>query len=234
MAGRNSSNLVPDVRCHRVLALMSLLMLSCIATTNYYTARTLNRGEKVFTPGWDNLLLVSCADKEEGQRWHFFLTPSLGLAVGVGYRLETGLRWYFPYVFDAAFRMQLTPRSFRAFDASVNGHVVGPFLMPPVFKYGATVSREIRGWQPFLSYYQYYPMRDRDEWDDFKTLPVLCFGMAIPFEQQLIVPEINYQFEANEFSRGYFLCSLGFRILLPKKQTTPSRIAVANGPKGKH
>lgn len=234
MACWNSRNLVLTGRCHRLLALMSLLMFSCIATTNYYTARTLNRGETVFTPGWDNLLLVSCADEDEGKRWHFFLTPSLGLAAGVGYRMETGLRWYFPYVFDATFRVQLTPRSFRAFDLSVNGHVVGPFLMPPLFKYGATLSKEIRGWQPFLSYYQYYPMRDRDGWDDFKTLPVLCFGLAIPFKQQLIIPEINYQFEADEFSRGYFLCSLGFRMPLHKKQTTASSKAVANGPIGEH
>ncbi|MDZ7340447.1 MAG: hypothetical protein ONB27_03750 [candidate division KSB1 bacterium] len=168
MVGGENNNFFAGARGWRVLFLLPLLFLVCIATTNYYTARTLNRGEKVFTPGWDNLLLVGLGDKDDGKRWRFFLTPSLGLAVGVGSRVETGLRWYFPYLFEGALRMQLNPPSFRAFDVSANCHVVGPFLMPPLLKYGATISREIRGSQPFLSYYQYYPLRKEEDWDDFK------------------------------------------------------------------
>lgn len=47
------------------MALLFILVINSCLTTNYYTARTLDKGETVLTPGLDNLLIDS---SEEAQR----------------------------------------------------------------------------------------------------------------------------------------------------------------------
>jgi len=138
------------------LLLIFLIISSCI-TTNYYTARTLEKGKTVLTGGVDNLIWI---EEDEGivdKNLSFSL--SLGVATGLPWRFETGIRGYFPYIYEANLRHQLNPREFEWFDISANGHIGVSFseefeeVSDPYFKYGLTISKEILNIQPYVSYY---------------------------------------------------------------------------------
>jgi hypothetical protein len=150
-----------------------------------------------------------------------FFSPSLGIAAGLPHRFETGIRYYAPYVFEGNVRHQLNPRSFSAFDMSVNFHMGTLFsnwfrdMSNPYFKYGLTLSRQISGYQPFVSFYlnKNYNFDDID--DDFLDYSTLCFGLAIPYKENLIIPECNYLM-GND-GNGIISIGIGIRAALRKK-----------------
>ena len=90
------------------------------ATSNYYTAQTLEQGQTAMTPGVDNLLWI--VDDEGIVEKDLYFSPSFGIVTGLPYRLETGIRLY-PYILEASLRHQINPRSFKDFDMSINGHM---------------------------------------------------------------------------------------------------------------
>lgn len=75
-----------------ILFLFSLMInfLGCIATTNYYTGRTLKKGRMMISFGLDNIIIQSTDD---GLSFNMKMpvSPSLGLALGLPYGFEGGL-----------------------------------------------------------------------------------------------------------------------------------------------
>lgn len=185
------------------MALLFILVINSCLTTNYYTARTLDKGETVLTPGLDNLLIDS---SEEAQRVIAF-SPGLGIVYGPGYRLETGVRLSFPFLLEGNVRYQINPKTFSWFDLSANlhsGFIINNNLHTknaPFWKYGFTISKQIRTIEPYFSFYliKHYQPYDKDildeEYFNFKNF---TFGTALPiFKYDQLFPEINYLINEN-------------------------------------
>ncbi|MBN2425452.1 MAG: hypothetical protein JXR46_11910 [Calditrichaceae bacterium] len=189
------------------------------ATTNYYTAQTLEQGQMALTPGIDNLILV--VDDDENIEKDAAFTPSLGIATGLPYRFETGIRAYIPYILEANLRHQLNPRTFKYFDLSINGHMGVVFsdefssVSDPYFKYGLTLSKEIGAFQPFVSYYFNKSYVFRDESDGAVDYKIICFGLAFRHKGNLIIPEFNY-YKQDYVSKGILSFGIGIRAILRK------------------
>jgi len=201
-----------------IIILVAFILSGCI-TTNYYTARTLDKGTVVLTPGVDNLVWIEndgdVVDKD------LSFTVSFGIAVGLPWRFETGIRGYYPYIYEANIRHQLNPKSFKLFDISANFHMGYIFsdgfedVSPPYYKYGITVSKEIKRFQPYFSYYLNNSYFINGESDNGYDYTIFCFGLAIPNHDDLIFPEINYY--KNEVSGvSYYSIGIGLRTAINK------------------
>ena len=183
---------------HFIFLLPILILLSCLATTNYYTGRTLLPGKKVVVGGIDNFLIK---DIETGQTVR---------------RLETGLYWHFPESFETYLRWQANPRSFRYFDLSLNSHF-GVFAFSyPYIKLGVSLSKEIHGVEPFLNYYVYTNAKLTEEFKE--TSRSLGLGIAIPIPRAQLIPEINFSFTGNEISKGLMMFNVGLRARVEHKK----------------
>jgi hypothetical protein len=195
--------------------ILILNLFSCIATTNYYTARTLERKKMMILFGLDNVFVQST---ESGLQFNKDMpfSPSLGLALGLPYRLETGVRWYFQKTFEGSLRWQVNPKSFRYVDLSTNLHYGSFYLEVNYFKYGLTVSKQIYRIEPFISYYWYSngeitSLSEDDFTDILKTNRVICFGMALKVKEGYIIPEVNYQYIKNNIKEALVFYSIGFK-----------------------
>lgn len=200
-----------------ILFLFSLMInfLGCIATTNYYTGRTLKKGRMMISFGLDNIIIQSTDD---GLSFNMDMpvSPSLGLVLGLPYRFEGGLRWYYLKTFEGSFRWQVNPRKFRYFDVSTNLHYGSFHLEAEHFKYGLTASKQLGCFEPFVSHYWYAsgetnPISDSDVSDIWRTNRVICAGLAIGVKEGYIIPEINYQYISGSFSDALIFYSVGFK-----------------------
>lgn len=201
--------------------LFEFIFTGCM-TTNYYTGRTLEKGKAAITPGLDNLILF----KENGGNIQkkLFFSPSLGYARGLPLNFETGIRVYFPYVLEANIRNQLNPRTFDLFDVSANFHTGIIFakgfeeVSHPYFKYGLTISKEIATVQPYLSYYFNKGFMDENNSDALSDFPTICFGLAIPYKDDLIFPEFNY-YKNRRGGNGIISFGIGLRASLRRAKS---------------
>jgi len=198
-----------------LLLVVSSLFYRCIATTNCYTARTLKNGDRVMTPGFD---FLACMDYDGNIQINksTILIPSLGIAFGLPYHFEAGIRGYFPYTLESSLRWQVNPISFNLFDISCNLHF-GTIQIDkcPYTKLGMTISKELFKFQPFVSYYQYnYKRFFFDEDDMYLSKDVVSFGIGIPFKNDLILPEINYMLKNDIIKKETAYFSIGIRAML--------------------
>lgn len=202
------------------LPLLLILLFSGCVTTNYYTGRTLEEGKTVLTPGVDNLILI---EQDEGiveKKMSFSI--SFGVAHGLPWRFETGIRGYFPYIYEVNLRHQINPRDFEWFDISFNGHMGFVFsdrfadISPPYFKYGLTISKEIATLQPYFGWYLNNNFSFRTYSDEISDYTIFCFGLAIPFHGDLIMPECNY-LQGPDSGPGVYSIGIGLRASLDKK-----------------
>jgi len=205
-----------------VCIIIQIMFGTGCVTTNYYTGRTLEQGETVLTPGVDNLIWI---EKDEGVvEKDISFSISFGVATGLPWRFETGIRGYFPYIYEANLRHQINPRSFEWFDISANFHMGVVFsedfdeLSSPYYKFGLTLSKEIERFQPYISYYINPNYRSQSDWDDISEYSIICFGLAIPFKNDLIFPECNY-YTSNHGENGFFTFGIGLRASLGKSDT---------------
>lgn len=190
--------------------LVSLFFYGCAATTNCYTAKTLKKGEKVLTPGFD---FLAYSDDEGNIKLNTetFVFPSFGAAFGLPYRFEAGVRGYIFSTVEASLRWQVNPDMFDLFDLSFNAHVGTIAFDVPYSKLGVTIGKEISKFQPFLSYYRYNFIEESFDDDDFYSNGVICFGIGIPFKKDLIIPEINYLLKNDYINSGAAFFSIGIR-----------------------
>ncbi len=201
------------------LFLYPLILSGCLATTNYYTARTLPAGKMAISPGMDDLIIQS-TDKARIIKKPLYFLPSLGLYLGLPYRFETGARWYFTNTYEGILRWQLNPKWFNKFNASANLHYGSFQEAYQYFKYGFTISKPVRQFEPYIGYYQF-------AWGDnekivsvdynglINTHRVISLGISVPIRAGHVFPEINYQFSKDQFGSGLLFYSVGFRTKFP-------------------
>ena len=148
-----------------------------------------------------------------------FCIPSFGMAFGLPYRFETGIRWYPFYTLEGSLRWQINPRLFKLFDSSINFHYGNTKLKYfPYSKIGITIGKYLKGFQPFLSFYKYY----YDEYyygkdDKFASTDVITFGVGIPYKNDIIIPEINYHL-SSDIAKGTMFLSIGIRASIQRKK----------------
>lgn len=205
------------MRFFALLACTALCLPGCIATTNYYTGRTAPDGVWVTTPGADDILIGNPEEEDFFIEKDEPLYPSIGLARGMAHRFELGARWYIPYMLESNLRWQVTPRTMERFAMSANLHygVIG--IWAAYIKYGLTVSTDIWYLQPFTSFYLF---RDGglfgdpdDDWEDLlKTNRVWTCGLGIEIPGGLLIPEVNYQYEGEDYDRGFLFFGIGLRV----------------------
>ena len=196
-----------------LLLLFTLAIISCIST-NYYTARTLAKGETVLLPGLDNLLMGS----NEAPKKEIVFTPDMGIARGLCYLLEAGVRYSFPFLLEGNVHYQLNPESFKWFDLSANLNS-GVFfrdnfrqLSNPFLKYGLILSKRIRSAEPYFSFYfiNHFLSYDNDK-EEFLNFKNFTIGIALPvFKYNKLFPEINY-LRSESTGKGIYTFSIGFR-----------------------
>lgn len=204
--------------------LLPVQFSGCVSTPNYYTGKTLPEGEKVITAGVDNIHLKGIVsdigfgqNSDDIKRSPF--TPSFGFAMGLPNRFETGIRYIPINTIEGLLRWEATPESFNHFDFSINNHFIYFIPFVAYSKYGVTLSKDINTYQPFVNYYRYLHLFSMEKGttgikDWFSNFRTVGLGIAIPIPGGSLIPEMNYQYENDDFSDGILFINVGFRVTL--------------------
>ena len=125
-----------------LLATLTLTLCGCVASSNFYSGRTLEEGKVAVAIGADDIAMGS-RDESVSVSKSNPLSPSIGAAVGLPLRLELGLR-YFPTQFiEVTMRDQLNPRTFTIADFSLDLHYAILMGGYSYFRYGVTLQMHV-------------------------------------------------------------------------------------------
>lgn len=215
-------------------AVLIMVLSGCVASSSYYTGRTLEPGQEVARVGADYILNTA----SDGNRVQVGATkdfpisfvPSIGLAFGLPLRLETSLRWYPVKFLEGSLRWQVNPRSFDPFDASLNFSYAGLIGEYSYARYGVTVSKNMNAVEPYINFSLYHLMgRINSDLNitykgstiiDFangitegmNTSRSVAFGVAVPIVKTKLFPEINYFYNKYSFPQGLWSFGIGLQI----------------------
>jgi len=191
----------------------------CVSSSNYYSGKTLEEGEHTINLYLDHVEFDK-PDKTLGVARYLMFAPSIGVSFGLPARLEAILRYSPIYLFDVALREQLNPRDFEDFDISVNvdyGHFIKWYSY---LKYGATLSKDFKGIEPYIHYNFYSFVGDKkDNSSDFVDNTadnfldcnrIAGFGIGIRLGKKKILPEVDYQYMSNAPKDGWWRFGIGF------------------------
>ncbi len=112
------------------------------------------------------------------------------------------------------------------FDASVDFNYAGLIGAYSYIKYGATVSKNIHEFEPFVHYYLYHSVgkmvgSGSDSFDGFisnlttefiNNSRTVGFGIGIPISKIKLFPEADYQYFNNSIANGLWHFGIGMRI----------------------
>ncbi len=81
---------------HIPILLLIIALSGCTASSNFYSARTLEENKFAVSFGADDIVTKSSGSSSEniGISKDLPFAPSVGIIYGLPFRLETGLRWY--------------------------------------------------------------------------------------------------------------------------------------------
>jgi hypothetical protein len=193
----------------------------CVSSSNFYTGKTLDEKKFAVTVGFEDIVLKS-ADKSLTISKDAPFFPSLGFAYGLPLKFEPSIRYIPSRMVELAMRKQLTSDS-SAYDFSLNftyGHLFGGYSY---LKYGATISKDIHGFEPYLHYtfYSFTGATEGDFSDSFlsgavtsfiNNCRVVGFGIGVPWKKIKLFPEADYQYNKDSFSGGIWHVGVGFRL----------------------
>lgn len=208
---------------------ISLTTLSgCVASSSYYSARTLETNKFALSAGADDIILKDskASSATIGISKDLPFAPSVGIAYGLPFRLETGLRWYPPRFLEVSLREQINPKTFEPFDCSIDLSYAGLIDAYSYIKYGATVSKNISGFEPYFHYY-FYSMTGNMKGLTGSDLAgfitniskniinnsrTVGFGIGILYKKIEFYPTVDYQYYNNDVSIGIWQVGIGLRI----------------------
>ena len=203
---------------------ITLLVINngCVNTSNFYSGRTLEENKYSLAIAADDLILTSKDNSITVSKSQPF-TPSVAFAYGLPYRFESSIRYIPTRFIDFNLRDQINPRSFDFFDCSLNLDYATLVNNYSYLKYGATVSKSIHDFEPYVNYseYKFINANSADVSDRFivgigqeivNRNRSLGFGIGIPLRKAKIYPEINYQDIGNGFNKAIVHFGIGFRV----------------------
>ncbi len=203
------------------IAAVACTLSGCVASSNFYTGRTLEEGKAALTVGLDDIAMGS-RDESVTVTKTSPLSPSIGGAVGLPLRLELGLRYFPPEFFEGTLRDQINPRSFTAFDVSLDLHYAVLFGGYSYFRYGATLSKNIHEFEPYVHYSAYaFAGSAAGEFDGsvtgitdafFHNLRSVGFGIGLPLRSLKVFPEMDYDYVGGDIRHGLWHFGVGFRV----------------------
>ncbi len=212
------------------LVLFLIIVLDgCTASSNFYSARTLEENKFAVSFGADDIVTKSSGSSSEniGISKDLPFAPSVGIFYGLPYRLETGLRWYPIRFLEGSLREQLNPRSFNTFDASINLSYAGLIGVYSYLKYGATISKNINEFEPFIYYSFYHTMGNMTgltgssgldgfitnlSSDIINNSRTIGFGIGLPLGKTKFYPEVDYDYYENNITNGIWHFGVGLRL----------------------
>ena len=211
-----------------LILLLSFSLFGCVASSSYYTGRTLEKNKFAFGFGADDILMKDSKSSSSsvGISKSLPFAPSLEVALGLPLRLEAGLRWYPTRFLEGTLREQLNPRDFNLFDCSLDVSYAGLIGAYSYLKYGATISKNIHEFEPFFHYYFYHStgkMKSltNSSLDGFITnlstelinnSHTVGFGIGLPLHKVKFYPTIDYQYYNNDLSLGIWQFGIGIRV----------------------
>jgi hypothetical protein len=202
--------------------LLSWLLGGCVASSNYFTGRTLEEGKLSIGAGADDVVIKS-SDSSVSVSKDGAFAPWFGAAYGLPLRLELGVR-YFPVNFvEVSLRHQVNPLTFDVVDFSLNLHYAVQFAGYSYLKYGVTLSKNISEFEPYVHYAAYHFMGSTASVfnDGFLSGASgkfidnnrsIGFGIALPLRQAKIFPEVNYQYFGGDMKHGVWHVGIGIRV----------------------
>lgn len=193
----------------------------CVSSSNFHSAKTLDEKQFAVTVGLEDIIIKS-EDKTLTISKDAPFSPSFGFAYGLPLKFEPAVRYIPTRMVELSLRKQLTADS-SALDCSANftyGHLFGGYSY---LKYGATISKDIYGFEPYLHYtfYSFTGATDDDFSDSFLSgavagfidnCRVIGFGLGVPWKKMKMFPEADYQYNKESFSDGIWHFGIGFRL----------------------
>ena len=212
-------------RAEKILVLIVagvLALNGCVATSNFYSGRTLEENKFSIGFGADDIVLKS-SDKSVTVSKDGPLAPSIIAAYGLPLRLEIGMRYYPVNFVEASLRHQVNPRSFNVIDLSLNLHYALRLGGYSYIKYGVTLSKNIDEFEPYIHYSAYrFVGATTSIFDDsfisgaaetfVNNNRSVGFGIALPVRRAKLYPELNYQYFGGDFSHGLWHFGIGVRV----------------------
>jgi hypothetical protein len=211
--------------------MLGWLLCGCVASSDYYTGRTLEEGKFSIGAGADDVAVKS-SDSEVSVSKNKPFAPWFGVAYGLPLRLEVGAR-YFPVNFlELSLRDQVNPRTFDFVDFSLNLHYAVQFVGYSYLKYGVTLSKNISEFEPYVHYSAYHFMGSTslvfdDSFlsgvaghfiDDNRSMGI---GIALPVQGTKIFPEVNYQYFGGDIKYGLWHFGIGIRVYPNQHSESP-------------
>ncbi len=207
----------------RHIALLSAFFLcGCVASSNFYSGRTLEEGKYSIGVGADDIAMKS-SDNSFSVSKNSPFVPSVGGAYGLPWRFEIGMRYYLVNLLGLSLRHQVNPRSFDLVDLSLNLQYDLRFGQYSDLRYGATLSKNIHEFEPYVHYTAYHFIGSTTDvlQDSFISGVAETFvnqnrliglGVALPLQKKAkIYPEVNYQYFGGDLSHGLWHFGIGFR-----------------------
>ncbi len=202
-----------------LVVMLAFTLSGCIVASNFYTARTLRPGKIDLGFGADDISLKSTDKSLVIDKPPFI--PSVALAYGLPLRLAIGAR-YWPGILEGTLRDQINPMAFTLFDFGVNFSYAEYFGHYSYIRYGASLSKDISGFEPFVNYTFYHfganagtSLSDgifNGQFTDFiDNNHVLGFGIAIPVQTAKLYPELDYQSFGSGGGIGLWSFGIGLR-----------------------
>jgi len=205
-----------------LIAVQLLILCGCVSSSNYYSGRTLEENKYSVGFGADDILLKS-SDKSLSVSKNAPFAPSLAGAYGLPWRFEIGMRYYPANVFEASLREQVNPRTFDVVDLSLNLHYSIIFGSYSYLRYGATLSKNIHEFEPYVHYsaYQFVGATSAIFDNTFisgseavfvNSNRSVGFGIALPLKTAKLFPEVNYQYFGGDLTHGLWHFGIGVRV----------------------
>lgn len=205
--------------------MFGILFAGCMAGDTFYTGRTLRPGK--FSPGFgaQDLLLKSTIPSASHST-NLSIVPSFLFRLGLPLRFESDAQFIPPAFIQVSLRDQINPRSFRLFDFAPEATFGDLFHVFSYMRYGATVSRDVGGFEPYVHYsiYEFLHYTGTDFSNNgLLSIPisslinndrVIGLGVGIPLGGFELYPEVDYQYFRNDPRSGVYSFGIGIRGIL--------------------
>jgi len=202
--------------------LFAFVFFGCVASSDFYTAKTLEPAKFAPGLGFDDIMIRS-TDNSVKPSTTFAFVPSFLFACGLPLQFEADGRFVLPQLLEVSLRDQITPKSFKLFDFAPDvsfGDLFGEYTY---LRYGGTLSKDLGFIEPYIHYHFYHFLHatSSDLSGPFFTVDDVSYtvdndrgigvGIGIPVGRIEFYPEFDYQYFRNDLRTGMYTFGIGIR-----------------------